>query len=387
MKKKNNNFLNGLKNFKFSNKLPIWIAIPCVIILIAFLVVMSISIIKHSASVGFNIGIDFDGGTILSVTLGEEAHSDNANYHKHYNKIKNAIEGEGVSVSYVQTASGSTSAEDVLQFRYRNPSDDSNTTFKTNEKILAKVKALYPSLTSSQITYETIGKTAASDLLQKSAIAMAVSIVLILIYIIFRFEFVSGITAVICTIHDALLMFCFTLIFRIPINSSYIAATITIIAYSINNTIVIFDRCRETIKPIKGAKSICYEQIGDDAVHTTMTRSLYTTFTTLVTVALLAIFGSASMREFTVPIIIGLFVGLYSSIFLATPIWAKLSYAFDGLRLKRLEKKAAKESEDENGKPVKKAVVYEKSTEPKKAKKKPTVYVNPKKNTQFKKKK
>ena len=93
------------------------------------------------------------------------------------------------------------------------------------------------------------------------------------------------------------------------------------------------------------------------------------------------------MREFTVPIIIGLFVGLYSSIFLATPIWAKLSYAFDGLRLKRLEKKAAKESEDENGKSVKKAVVYEKPTEPKKAKKKPTVYVNPKKNTQFKKKK
>ena len=387
MKKNNNNFLNGLKNFKFSNKLPIWIAIPCVIIVIAFIVVMSLSIIKGSASVGFNIGIDFDGGTILSVTLGDEAHSDNPNYNTHYNNIKSAIESEGVSVSYVQTASGSSAENDVLQFRYRNPSDDADATFAVNEKILAKVKALYPSLTGTQISYETIGKTAASDLIQKSAIAMAISVVLILIYIIFRFELVSGITAIICPWHDSLLMCCFNVMFRIPINSSYIAATITIIAYSINNTIVIFDRCRELIKPVKDAKSIKYEEIGDNAVHATMTRSLFTTFTTLVTVALLAILGSASMREFTVPIIIGLFVGLYSSVFLATPIWSKLSYAFDGLRLKGLEKKAAKEAEEGNGKPVKKAVVYEKSEEPKKAKKKPVAYINPKKNTQFKKKK
>ena len=233
-------------------------------------------------------------------------------------------------------------------------------------------------------------------MLEKAAIALVVTLVLILIYIIIRFEPVSGIVAVLLTIHDAIIMFCLTVMFRIQINSSYVAAAITIIAYSINNTIVIFDRCRETIKPIKNAKSINYIEIGDEAVKSTMTRSLYTTFTTLVTVAMLAIFGSVTMREFVVPIIIGLFVGFYSSVFLATPVWAKLSYAMDGLRLKRLAKKAAEEGNKEvviyDKKPSKeeKGDNAEGTQAEKKAKKKPqqNVWVNPKKkNTQFKKKK
>ncbi len=393
---KNNNFLKNVKDFKITNKLRFWLIPPIVILVIAFIVILSISVVNGSAADGFNIGIDFEGGTLLSVTLGEEAHSTNPNYDKHVSQITKAIESHGVTVSYVQTSSGSTTATDALQFRYTNSSDDADVIFDTNEKIVASVRALYPDLGESDIAYDTIGKTAANDLLEKAAIALVVTLVLILIYIIIRFEPVSGIVAALLTIHDAIIMFCLTVMFRIQINSSYVAAAITIIAYSINNTIVIFDRCRETMKPFKKAKSINYNEIGDEAVKTTMTRSLYTTFTTLVTVAMLAIFGSVTMREFVVPIIIGLFVGFYSSVFLATPIWAKLSYAMDGLRLKRLAKKAAEEGNKEvviyDKKPSKeeKGDNAEGTQAEKKAKKKPqqNVWVNPKKkNTQFKKKK
>ena len=136
-------------------------------------------------------------------------------------------------------------------------------------------------------------------------------------------------------IHDVIVMFALTVICRVQINSSFVAAMITIIAYSINNTIIIFDRCREYMKPLKGMKNIDYNALGDVSVRENMRRSVFTTATTMITVIFLAILGSDSIREFCVPIILGLLAGLFSSVFLATPMWAAFTRGWDKLKAKR----------------------------------------------------
>ena len=167
---------------------------------------------------------------------------------------------------------------------------------------------------------------------------------------------------------------------------------------SINNTIIIFDRCRENVKPFKGQKDIPYASIGDQSVRDNMRRSVFTTLTTLVTVAFLAIFGSDTIREFCVPIILGLVAGFYSSVVLATPIWVGLSKEFDKISAKRQGDNkvnfTTKEEDDED------ATVYRGEAKkeywgeeqvvaaPKAEKKaqKPAIHKYSKKNTTFKKK-
>ncbi|MDE6061026.1 MAG: hypothetical protein K2G31_06125, partial [Clostridia bacterium] len=210
-----------------------------------------------------------------------------------------------------------------------------------------------------------------------------------------RFTLMSGFAAIIALIHDAVIMFALTVICRVQINSSYVAAMITIIAYSINNTIIIFDRCRELMKPLKGQRNIDYVGIGDEAVRATFTRSVYTTFTTMVTVIFLAALGGETIREFCVPIILGLIAGMYSSVCLATPLWAAMSASFDKTREKYSKRNSVvydkKDDEEElvlasasNGNAV------TKSNAPKKAGQKQNkgkvVYKYSKKNTTFKKK-
>ena len=237
-------------------------------------------------------------------------------------------------------------------------------------------------------------------MLSKSGIALAISLALILIYIIIRFTPASGIAAILALIHDVVIMFCLSVICRVQINQSFVAAIITIIAYSINNTIIIFDRCRENVKPLKGQKDIPYAEIGDQSVRENMRRSLFTTFTTMVTVAFLAIFGSDTIREFCVPIILGLVAGLYSSVLLATPMWAGLSKEFDRLMAKYRKSKpvyegAKVDEEDETvyrGETIKEyygeeqVVAAPKADKPKNNKSN-AIHKYSKKNTTFKKKK
>lgn len=341
--KNTGNFLNAYQNFKVSKLKAFTFALPALIVVIALCVIIGIGATTGDYANGVNIGIDFQGGTMLTVTLGDELLT---NYDENVNKIVDAIEGckdangNSVTVSYIQKLfeSGATSDPDAaVTFRYKNVSDDDTVINELNEKIIAAVDALYPDIVNDEvnfITYESIGATAAQDLLSKAGIAVAVSTVLILIYIVFRFTPVSAFAAVLALLHDVILTFALTVICRVQINTSFVAAIITIIAYSINNTIIIFDRCREYIKPLKGQKNIDYDAIGDTSVRENMRRSIFTTATTMITVVFLAILGSESIREFCVPIILGLLAGAYSSVFLATPMWAAFSRTQDKIMAK-----------------------------------------------------
>ena len=411
--KNSGNFLNRYQNFKVSKLKKFSFALPMVIVVIALCVIIGIGATTGDYAEGVNIGIDFQGGTMLTVTLGDELIN---NYDYHVDRIVEAIEGckdakgNHVTVTYIQKLfeSGATSDPDAaVTFRYKNVSKDDVQINELNEKIIAAVDALYPDIVNDEvnfITYESIGATAAQDLLSKAGIAVAVSTVLILIYIIFRFTPVSAFAAVLALIHDVILTFALTVICRVQINTSFVAAIITIIAYSINNTIIIFDRCREYMKPLKGQKNIDYDAIGDMSVRENMRRSIFTTATTMITVIFLAILGSDSIREFCVPIILGLLAGVFSSVFLATPMWASFSRVQDKIKAKRMATVtygpgAGSSSDDEDEEQIMPTISSDrddddegfapKQSKPKQKNDKPKgkpIYKYSKKNTTFKKK-
>ena len=385
---KNSNFRNLCNNFSVSKHAKWFGAVPFVIVVIALVIVIALGVTGGSFTDAVGIGIDFEGGTLITVTLGEDAL--NENYATNRDLIIAEIEKHGVKVSYAQVQEANTVERSAISFRYKNISRDDTEINNLNKEIRDAVDNLYPDR-KGNVTYESIGATAAQDLLSKAGIALAVSVVIILIYIIIRFTLMSGFAAIIALIHDVVIMFALTIICRVQINSSYVAAMITIIAYSINNTIIIFDRCRESLKPLKGQKNIDYKGIGDLAVRQTFTRSIYTTFTTMVTVIFLAILGSDSIREFCVPIILGLLAGMYSSVCLATPLWAAMSTSFDKTKEKYAKRHAITYEKDEDEEHTVAKVVD--TTKPaydavkKPAKQQPQkLYKYKKKNTTFKKK-
>ena len=165
-----------------------------------------------------------------------------------------------------------------------------------------------------------------------------VGVILILIYITFRFkDYKFGVSAVMALVHDVLIMLTVYALFRIPLNNSFIAAMLTIVGYSINDTIIVFDRIREN-KIRKGYKEhqAVPEEIVNSSINQTLGRSICTSITTLVMVVLLYILGTDSVKEFALPLIVGVVAGTYSSIFVASPLW------FDLSRLGKGKKKEAK---------------------------------------------
>lgn len=167
---------------------------------------------------------------------------------------------------------------------------------------------------------DAVSASFSAELLWSAAAAILASVVLMLVYIAFRFELLSGLSAIVALFHDITMMFCFMVIFRVEINSTFIAALITILGYSINNTIIIFDRVRENVAgDLKGASAAV---IADKSVNETLLRSLNTTLTTLLTIGMVAVLGVPDIKIFALPIIMGLLAGTYSSICIAPSVWS-----------------------------------------------------------------
>lgn len=165
---------------------------------------------------------------------------------------------------------------------------------------------------------ERVSASVGRDLSRSAFVASAMAVALILVYIGFRFEFKSGLAAVCALVHDLLVMLSFYVIFRIPFNINFIAAALTILGYSINATIVVFDRVRENRKNMKTGN---FGEIVDTSIWDTMTRSINTTITTLVVMLMLLIMGVSSIRNFALPICIGIVCGCYSSVCISGPLW------------------------------------------------------------------
>jgi preprotein translocase subunit SecF len=157
---------------------------------------------------------------------------------------------------------------------------------------------------------------------QAAVKASLLAILLILIYITVRFEFRSGLAAIITLCHDICVMMAFFAIFQLPVNLNFIAAALTILGYSINATIVVFDRIRENSKGISDLK--IFADATDRSIRQTLSRSINTSVTTLIPVLLILILGVPSIQNFAIALVVGIISGTYSSVFISGPLWVNL---------------------------------------------------------------
>jgi len=229
----------------------------------------------------------------------------------------------------------------------------SNFTYVTNKVItfdaidadatsIKEIASISNPYVGEAIMGDLVSGSVSSDLLWRAAIAVLVSLLLMLIYIAFRFELVSGIVAILCLMHDIIMMAALMIIFHIEFNGTIIAALITILGYSINNTIILFDRVRENVK-FHANDKVSAAYVANKSVADTFVRSINTTLTTFIMIGMIglvcAIGGIVDMVTFTLPIIFGLMLGAFSSILLAPSLWELLVRKnFDSIKPKKNKK-------------------------------------------------
>jgi preprotein translocase subunit SecF len=280
-----------MKNMlKIMEKTKIWFSISLIIILIG----MGFLCFR-----GLNFGIDFKGGTEVSIQL---------------NKNINKEDADVIVKNYAPDAS--TNIADSYQYEIKSSDLDSNKL----ASIMTDLKDKYQLDDTALLAQNEIGASVGKELTNNSVLALIASFVVMLIYIAIRFEFKFGLAALAATVHDILITVCVYAIFYVPVNTPFIAAILTIVGYSMNDTIVIFDRIRENSKKMRRSKSI---EIADVSLTETIARSIYTSLATVVTIVALNILVP-SVRTFTIPLIVGIISGAYSSICIASPIWVYL---------------------------------------------------------------
>ena len=253
----------------------------------------------------FNFTIDFVGGTEMEFNMKQPVTAD-------IESQVASIFQEVTGVSGSVTAAGNSGEQVVI----RSTSIDS----ETRQKVITKMNETFSLTDDDLYGNEDVSPTVGSDLQRAAILAAAVAIVLMLIYIAFRFELTSGLAAITCLVHDMLIMISVFVIFRLPVDGNFIAAVLTILGYSINASIIVFDRVRENLH---AARRETFEEVAEKSVWQTMGRTINTTLTTIFAVGTIYVLGVTSLKDFTLPLLIGFVAGAYSSIFLASSLWGK----------------------------------------------------------------
>lgn len=288
-----------MTNYSFYKHRWIYISVAIVVILAG--------IVSFFVS-GLNIDIDFKGGTsIVFNTM-----SDSATKEEIEQLVRDNVDVKG---SVVVQPSMEKPTEYTIKMQ--------SLSTEESDKVINALKEKYVPSEENFDDYSISSFTAAygKQLAGEAVWAVVIALLLMLVYITFRFEFLQGVCAVIGLLHDTLIMLAVYTVFMVPVNSSFIAVILTILGYSINNTIVVFDRVRENKK---FARKETTEQIVDKSLNGTLMRSINTTITTFIMVVCLYIFGGTSIKEFSFPLMIGLIGGAYSSLFIVAPVWAMM---------------------------------------------------------------
>jgi preprotein translocase subunit SecF len=276
---------------------------------------------------GFKYGIDFSGGTILTEDLKVPVTDADL-------KTGQDIVAKYIPAGYEIIPSISEKTELVLRYQDKDIKDTDAKTIRVN--VENDLKAKYPSMTS--VSMVRVGAVAGAELRRNAIISIVVACILMLLYVAIRFEFVYGIASIAALIHDVAIMTAFMIFFRVEVSSSFIAALLTIIGYSMNDTIVIFDRIRENNKKLK---TLTKAQIIDTSFLQTLRRTINVSMTSFITITTLYILGVPTIKEFAFPLMVGIISGTYSSILIAAPIWMWVHDAQDRRRKKKAEAKKA----------------------------------------------
>lgn len=282
--------------------------------------IMVLALLLSLFGMGINVGIDFSGGMSMQYTMGEAVTQSD---------VEGVLNGIGLK-DYAVSVQGT--GKDSINIRIKAIDEDGVQGVQAS--ITEALQAKYPNAAIyGDVNY--VGPVAGATLLRNAFLSVLIAALCMLIYIAIRFDFNSGAAAVLGLVHDVLIMLSFMVILRsfVQMNSSFIAAMLTIVGYSINNTIIIFDRIRENAR--KMPSSTPRADVVNRSIKECLGRTINTTLTTLVTIVSLYIFGVSSIREFALPIIVGIISGVYSANMINGYVWAFLEE-------KKRAKKAAK---------------------------------------------
>lgn len=314
------------KIFDFVSMRKATFAIPGVILAICIIVMI---VFTANGKGALNYSLDFAGGTSTTVTFAEEM---------------SLADIDANVIPVIREVAG------VANVQQQKVTDSTQVVFKTDELSLAQREALNTALENkfgvadSDIDSQSISSTVSSEMKQDAVIATVLAIICILIYVWFRFKDISFAgSTVLALVHDVAIVFAFYVFSRLSVGGTFIACMLTIVGYSVNSTIVIFDRVRDTINSAADKSKLDYKQVVNESITNTLTRSINTSLTTFIMLAVLYIFGVATIREFALPLMVGIIAGAFSSVFLTGNMWL----IFRAAKEKHQAKSAAREAEKE----------------------------------------
>lgn len=297
-----------MARFDIIGKRKIWYAISSLLI---------IASLFFMVTRGFNMGIDFTGGTIMDLRFEKAVN---------INDVRAVLNEYNLSNSTIQLSGESSSS-----------TESENVMIRTVDLEEQERKEVMAALTDKLGAYqvlreEKVGATMGTELIMNAIYATIISWLLIIAYVSYRFEFKFGISAVLGLAHNVIIVLGAFALTQRQIDSSFVAALLTIIGYSINDTIVIFDRIRENLK-LHFRKNSDIVELVNTSIYQTMTRSIYTVSTVLFATFALYFFGGDTTKDFAFALLIGFFCGAYTSIFIASPLWVTFRRYSDKKRL------------------------------------------------------
>ncbi|MCR5586319.1 MAG: protein translocase subunit SecD [Lachnospiraceae bacterium] len=316
------------KTFDFVSKRGIFFGISGAMILAC---VVMLFVNKSSIGGILNFGLEFQGGTSYKVTFNDDIEI-NDDLKK---DIEDIFRKEGnakqVLLSKVRDSNTLQIQSSVLSEEERNAVTD---------KLASDYK-----VTTDDISYESISGSISHEMRTNAIVAVILAAIFMLIYIFLRFkDFMFASSAVLALLHDIIIVLLLYAVSRIAVGNTFIAVMLTILGYSINSTIVIFDRVRENLKGARRSPEKLKEVVNK-SISNTLSRSINTNLTTFFMLLALCVFGVSTIREFAIPLMVGVLAGTYSSIFVTGPLWYTLKVA--GISKKELEKEAAAAAKEE----------------------------------------
>ena len=291
-------------NFDFVSKRKIFLTLSVIIISGGILL---------TAFLGLDYGIDFEGGIELAVKFEQPINTE---------RIRSAVSEIGIQGSEIK----SFGAENQYIIRVKKSSESTADIVNATKVIADAINNATPESEMTLLKVDEIGAKIGAELRNQAILAMIIAFVLMLIYIAFRFEFVYGLGAVFALLHDIVVTFTVALVLHksglvtLEINQTFLAAMLTVIGYSINNTVIIFDRIRENVGLMKGKEFI---NIANISINETLSRTIITVTTVLLVLITLIIFGGPVLLPFALIMTLGTVFGVYSSIYISSSfvIW------------------------------------------------------------------
>ena len=319
------------KTFDFIGKRKLFFGFALAIIASGFI---GMGVYQAKSGSALNFGLDFKGGTSTNVTFNED------------------MSLERIDTEVKPVVAGITGDNDIQAAKVQGTDE---VIIKTRALSVDERQALDQALAEKfgidqeKITAESISGTISGEMRRDAVLAVAIALLLMLVYIRFRFSnFRFAASAIMCLCHDVLVLFAFYVVFRWSIGSSFVACMLTLVVYSINDTIVIFDRIRENQKLFPRMDR---REIANKSITETFSRSILTSLTTFVTIFILFLLGVSSIRDFTLPLMVGTIFGTYSSIAIASPLWDLMEGKHDK---KKAEEEAAQKAAEKAEKAAKK---------------------------------